>query len=288
MGNKSDDSGVLRIDDNIENQIHSSILNKIVIAILCLTASGLWGQDTFADLPYRHGEEITYKVYYNLGPIWIGAGEVKFKVIEQPDHLQFTVTGKTFRAYDPIFKVRDYYKSKTSKETKLPYNFMRDIKEGKYERYDSISFDQYAFTVEEYFGHTREKAERFDFALDAAVHDMVSVIYHLRSQRSQSMSVGDKVPVRIFFDKELFELNVNYLGKENKRIKGQGKHVTHHFQPELIEGYVFKKDDLMDIWVTDDEAQVPLLIESPISLGSVKAVLTSYKKDSSSREVDNY
>lgn len=242
----------------------------------------LQGQDLFENLPYKNGEEITYKIYYNVGFIWIGAGEVKFKVVERADHLEFTVTGKTFKAYDPVFKVRDFYISHTSKDTKLPYNFMRDIKEGKYERFDSIAFDQVDYDVIEYFGHTRATAERFDFDLDAVVHDMISVIYHLRSQHIQNMKVGDQIPVRIFFDKELFELNVNYKGKERKRIKGQGKQWTHHFQPELIEGYVFKKDDLMDIWVSDDTSQVPLLIESPISFGSVKAVLTSYKQDSSS------
>ena len=32
----------------------------------------------------------------------------------------------------------------------------------------------------------------------------------------------------------------------------------------------------MNIWVTDDKNKVPLLIETPISIGSLKAVLKSY------------
>ena len=32
----------------------------------------------------------------------------------------------------------------------------------------------------------------------------------------------------------------------------------------------------MNIWVSDDKNKVPLLIESPISVGSIKAVLKSY------------
>jgi len=259
-----------------------------LILILFSSVAQLTSQDVFEGLPYKDGEEITYKIYYNLGFIWIGAGEVKFKVVEREDHLEYTVTGKTFKAYDPVFKVRDFYISQTSKETMLPYNFMRDIKEGKYERFDSIAFDQVDYKIVEYFGHTRSTAERFDFELKEVVNDMVSVIYHLRSQPIQTLKEGEQIPVRIFFDKELFELNVNYKGKQHKRIKGQGRHWTHHFQPDLIEGYVFKKDDLMDIWVSDDDSQVPLLIESPISLGSVKAVLTSYKRDGQATETDDY
>ena len=32
----------------------------------------------------------------------------------------------------------------------------------------------------------------------------------------------------------------------------------------------------MNVWVTDDENKIPLLIESPVSVGSVKAVLKEY------------
>ena len=32
----------------------------------------------------------------------------------------------------------------------------------------------------------------------------------------------------------------------------------------------------MNIWVSDDENKVPLMIESPVTVGSVKAVLQSY------------
>ena len=33
----------------------------------------------------------------------------------------------------------------------------------------------------------------------------------------------------------------------------------------------------MNVWVSDDKNKVPLLIESPVSVGSIKVVLKSYK-----------
>ncbi len=79
-------------------------------------------------------------------------------------------------------------------------------------------------------------------------------------------------------DKETWPLKVRYKGREvGKKIKGQGKFRTHKFNPEVIVGNVFKEDSQMSVWVTDDQNKIPLLIESPVSVGSVKVVLKSYK-----------
>ena len=44
-----------------------------------------------------------------------------------------------------------------------------------------------------------------------------------------------------------------------------------------IAGNVFKEDSKMTVWVSDDQNRIPVLIESPVSVGSVKVVLKSYK-----------
>ena len=52
---------------------------------------------------------------------------------------------------------------------------------------------------------------------------------------------------------------------------------TIKFTPEVIAGQVFDEDTEMNVWVTDDQNRIPLLIESPVAVGSVKAVLKNYK-----------
>lgn len=265
------------------------------ILVLLIIALGLPAMcqeinlDCIADQrPYQDGEEIVYKVYYNWGFLWVAAGEVVFTVEEKNDELVFNVIGRTYKGYDPFFKVRDYYVSHLDKGACKPTFFRRNIQEGKYFRYDSIAFDQQNHKIVEFFGKTKEEAERFEFQLDNWTHDMISVIYHLRSQKATEMKSGHNIPVRIFFDKELFSLNINYVGSNRKRIKGLGKRAVHHFQPELIDGYVFSEGDLMDIWVSADDRQVPLLIESPINIGSVKAVLQKYRPSKTSELINKY
>jgi hypothetical protein len=71
---------------------------------------------------------------------------------------------------------------------------------------------------------------------------------------------------------------MRYIGKNaSKNIHGMGKYKTLKFQPDVIAGNVFKEDAKMTVWVGDDENRIPVMIESPVSVGSVKVVLKSYK-----------
>ncbi|MEL6142669.1 MAG: DUF3108 domain-containing protein, partial [Bacteroidota bacterium] len=92
------------------------------------------------------------------------------------------------------------------------------------------------------------------------------------------LSIGQEIPIKILMDQEIYPLKIKYLGAEgNTKVKGQGRFKTQKFSPQLIAGEVFKEGDEMMIYVTDDENKIPVLIESPVSVGSVKAVLKSYR-----------
>ena len=85
------------------------------------------------------------------------------------------------------------------------------------------------------------------------------------------------MPISFFLDMELYDITMRYVGQERKRIRGLGRKNTIHIRPNLIAGHVFKEGDELSAWVSDDGNRVPLLIESPLTLGSAKAVLKSYK-----------
>jgi hypothetical protein len=49
------------------------------------------------------------------------------------------------------------------------------------------------------------------------------------------------------------------------------------FSPQLISGEYFQDGDEMKVYVSDDQNRLPLVIESPLSVGYVKAVLKDYR-----------
>lgn len=80
----------------------------------------------------------------------------------------------------------------------------------------------------------------------------------------------------MFLDNELYEMYIRYLGKETIKTK-YGKFRAVKFKPLLIKGTIFEGGEKMTVWVSDDRNHVPVRIESPISVGSVKIDMISYR-----------
>lgn len=226
---------------------------------------------------FQGGEELTYVVYYYLNSVWVAAGEVNFKVKDVGTQWNYSAVGKTYPSYEWFFKVRDEFTAYVDKKTLLPYLSVRDIKEGDFTFYDRVTFDQINHKATNKRGKTAAKTETRKFDLKECMHDVLSVLYYMRNIDFNQLKTNSKVPIKIFLDKEIYPLNVKYIGKETKDIKDNGKHKTIHISPEVIAGQVFKEGAQMHVWATDDANKVPLLIESPIAVGSVKCVLKSSK-----------
>lgn len=227
---------------------------------------------------FTGGERIEYKLYYNLNFIWIPAATVVFNVEDQGDQYHISAVGKTLKSYNWFFKVEDYYDVVLDKETLLPIASTRNVKEGGYKLYEEITYDQEKNKAFSLRGKTKEKAVMREFEVSSCIQDILSVIYHARNLDFKNYEVGQKFPVKIFMDKEEWPLQVSYLGEEHdKKIKGLGKYNTIKFQPEVITGEIFEEGAEMLVWASNDKNCIPLLIESPISVGSVKAVLKSYE-----------
>lgn len=225
------------------------------------------------------GESLTYKIYYNWNFVWVPAGELNFRVNDEDDQYHFQVIGKTYDSYNWFFEVEDYFDTWVQKESLLPVRAIKSIREGKYRLYDDLTFDQFRHRVYNERGKAKDDIrERLHFDLDGCMHDMVSILYYCRNIDFSASRPGDAIPIQIFADKEKWPLSVTFKGREpEKKIKGAGRYKTMQFSPQVIEGDLFPDGAQVNVWVTDDANKLPLLIESPLSVGSVKAILIDHK-----------
>ena len=225
----------------------------------------------------QSGEKLVYKAYYNWEFVWIPAGEAEFLFLDKGDCFHITVSSKTYKSYDIFFRVRDYFHSIIDKKTMYPRTFVRIVEEGKYRRFDSLSFDQKKQSAVSFNGHTRETAVKREVSLQECTHDLLSVLYFLRNMNVKEYKPGDLVPTEILFDEKIYPIKVRYDGRfDNFEIKDLGTFNAIKVIPDLVTGNVFKDGNRMQIWVSNDANKVPLLIESPLAVGSAKAVLKSY------------
>ena len=226
---------------------------------------------------FNEGEEIIYKIYYNWNFIWISAGEVRFQVKELEDQYHVKVLGRTYDSYDPFYRVRERYETYLDKETLLPDMFIRESEEGKYTRYNKFVFNQDKREVTGFQGDTKETSEEIQVEFETCMHDILSILYTLRNLDVDNMKAGDRLPINVFLEKK-YPLNIRVIDKnQKKKIRGMGKLRTDVFTTELIAGEVFKEDDQMTAYVSTDGNRIPLMIESPLSVGKMKAVLIHHK-----------
>jgi hypothetical protein len=260
------------------NSLHRYILSFIFLlaGILSLNAQNFTGNNAF-----QAGETITYEISYNWGPIWVKAGLVTFSVENDKylgkEAMYLKSTGKTYASYDLLFKVRDYYESWINPETFQPYEFRRNIYEGGYKLINTLRFD---YPSQKIISNTKSNnnPQRTDtLKMLPVFYDMLSSVYFTRTIDLANLKTDVKTPVWVVIDDAFFAVQIRSLGKEILKTKDGIKYRCVKIAAKMVEGTIFRGEEDVLIWVTDDENKIPVYIEAKIIVGTVKAHLTATK-----------
>ena len=106
----------------------------------------------------------------------------------------------------------------------------------------------------------------------------MSSVYFSRAIHFNKYSINDTIPLNVILDKEIFEdLFLIYKGK--KKITSQNNKVIDciHFQANLIEGTIFKANESMNVYVSDDLNRIPIYVEAEILVGAIRVYSNSIK-----------
>lgn len=105
--------------------------NMVLLLILLAVGNArIYGQK--ADVPYVHGESLTYVVNYKWGALDTDVGEAVTSLEYNNGMFHSVITGYTYKFYDRIFMVREHFESKFHEEPLRPHYFYRNTMEGKY------------------------------------------------------------------------------------------------------------------------------------------------------------
>ncbi len=220
------------------------------------------------DLPFRGGEKVIYTLKYGLLVGGEAHIEINTDTYQGQKVFHATALGKTVGLVDKLFGVEDIYQSYFDPETNKPYKSIRDIHEGNYERYNAVTFyHKDSLVYSQKSGYKKVPAE---------IYDMVSALFYIRRLDYSKMKIGDRIKLDTYFDDDLFPFDVRYEGKGEIKT-ALGKIKCHKLVPVVEPGRIFKNDDDMTVWITDDKNLLPVRIEFDLIVGSVKCDLKEYK-----------
>ena len=229
---------------------------------------------------FEPGESLSFNVTYNWGLVWLESAHAKFSakrdVLNGKPCFHFKGEGSTYSGYDWFFRVRDLFESWVDTATMRPVKFTASISEGsKHDKHTYLFDDRQnkAYTV---ITRGRKSPEVDTIQQGKCTIDVLSAIYHARSFDFSRCRVNDTIGMSLLIDGKVYSIYVRYLGREQYRSERSGTWRCVKFSPLLVEGSIFKKGEGMKVWVSDDRNRLPLYIETPIIVGSIKVSLDSY------------
>ena len=223
---------------------------------------------------YGIGEWFKFRIHYGLVTAGFATLEVKEGVQNNKKVFHTVGNGYTTGMTKLFFKVNDDYQSYIDKATSKPYQFIRKIDEGGYTKNQEGFFNQDKNTVlvKDYKNNTEKT-----FSVSENVQDIVSSFYYLRNHPNiDKLKIGESIIIDMFFDGEVVKFKLKYIGRELLSTKF-GKVNTMIFRPLVQSGRVFKEEESLTVWISDDDNKVPLRIKASLAVGSIKADLDSFK-----------
>lgn len=246
-------------------------MKKLLFSLLLITTLGF---DSAKEDAYDTGEWFKFRIHYGIVNAGYATLEVQDAVVENKKVYKVVGKGYTTGMSRFLFKVDDLYESYIDKNTGNPYLFTRKIDEGGYTKNQQGFFNQSLnrIVVKDY----KNKSEK-TFVIPHNTQDILSSFYYLRNHPSiDKLKVGESIAIDMFFDDETTKFKLKYIGREDISTKF-GIVPSMIFRPLVQSGRVFKEEESLTVWISDDNNRLPVRIKANLAVGSIKADLDGFK-----------
>lgn len=225
------------------------------------------------ELAFQGGERMDFILHYKWGSINtdVGTATVTLESLTFNGHPAFrcSVDGRTRKFFDIFFKVRENFDSWFTREGLKPLKFTRDTYEGGYEARNTYMYmwdaaDPY-IAADVYTSSIGQKS--MTLPLTPCTYDLPALFYFARNMDVDNVEPGKKYPMTFAIDDEVYNVYFILHGRETIKVKDLGTVKCIRFAAKLLEGEVFKGEEDMTIWVTDDGNRLPVYFEAPLRVG---------------------
>ena len=223
---------------------------------------------------FEPGEWLKFRMHYGFLNASYATLQVHTANINNKPVYHVVARGETTGFASLFFKVDDTYESYFDKKDGKPYRFVRKINEGGYKKDVEINFD---YLKDQAVLNDKKNKKKLNFDLQDSIQDLISAFYFLRNNYdSKDLVKGEAITLKMLFDDEgIFNFKLKYLGTEVVKTK-YGKVECLKFRPIVQSGRIFKEQESLSLWVSNDDNRIPIRIKADLAVGSIKADLDGY------------
>lgn len=218
---------------------------------------------------FKRGEKLSFRLHYGI----IDAGVATLAITDEEREISGRKTfhvvgiGESKGAFDWFFKVRDRYETFIDEQSIVPWMFLRNVNEGGYKIQQAYVFNHFTQKVNVGAGEI--------YPIEPNMQDMLSAFYAARALDLSAAKPNETYAIRCFMDKEVWPLQVKFICRETITTD-LGTFRCLKFRPIVQKGRVFKREEDLNIWITDDKNHIPIKGQADVLVGSIKMELTGY------------
>lgn len=234
-------------------------------------------------LVFKAGEELSFALQYTWGAVNTDVGHATLKidsvVFNGVEAFRLTAYGKTTRFFDWVFKVREDFRSWFACDGLRPLKFTRDTYEGGYVAKNTYLYD---WSLEEPLiradVYSSKRGQRsIELPLTPCTFDLPSLFYFARNMDFDVVVPGRRYPMTFAIDDDVYNVYFILHGRQTIKVKGLGEVNVIKFGAKLLEGEVFKGEEDMIIYISDDMNRLPVFFEAPLLVGRATGRLTGWE-----------
>ena len=229
---------------------------------------------------YNSGEDIKYDLYFNFRIFRARAGNGSLTATESNyrgiNSLKSVMILNTSGLAGNIYSVSDTLTSYVDKNMR-PLLFTKEAHEG-----GDHSIERQSFTYEGDKINIRtlrnfNGEERFDEVLTTEVcaYDYLSVLSLIRNMDFSKMKKGERQHIQFVAGKKVVNMYVNYQGITNFKANDGKRYEVIDLSLTILDDAFTNQKEALKAMLTNDENRVPVMIDTSLNIGSIKAIMKS-------------
>jgi hypothetical protein len=217
---------------------------------------------------FKCGEQLVYRIHYGF----IDAGIATIKVQDSLFPLMgkkayhIVGTGISTGIVNTVFHVEDKYETYMDAQALCPLMFIRRVNEGGFKINQDQLYDQQYHIV---------NSNGKKYCVKPYVQDMLSAFYFARTFDYSNEKPGKVDSVLTFVDNEIWNLKIKFVRRDTIE-SDVGKIACMVFEPMVEKGRIFKHNDDLQVWISDDKNHIPIRAQANILVGSIKMDIMSW------------